>query len=484
MYTWLDIRSPEDFAQLHQQLDAVFGSKRVVEILTNGINSAVCGVLIERSYIDKDYRSTYYHFYAKMGREYRSDCVRLHFFDAAVSFDAEALDLRCDDNPEHHYYGYMVLRPTMVSTIGRTVLSPDVRRDAKGMVITSKHKVHLLGRTLRLHGFPSMDQHADIAVCAHVACWSILRHYSERYALHRELLVHDIKVMAHQFDPGGLVPGNGLDVYEAERVFLAAGTYPLLVSKHPKSPDDFYAQMLAYLDSGFPLFVAMEGKGHAIVTIGRSWRDEANAAAGLTGENASSRVSNFTVIDDNYLPYRCVPVHEVPDCQYSADDFDRFIVPLPEKIFYPASAVGPYAKNFAKYLRSHMPLPPEDETVTRYFITTVAALRQFVRDNASQLGPELVAAVMQLETAQFVWVVEYASAAQWARGEIAARAVLDASASPRDSAPLWMAHGMQTAIFFDRSTVPPQASVIALTTQAGASLGRMEQNLRPILQRP
>lgn len=485
MYTWLEIRAATDFAQLHAVLDPVFDTRRVVEILTNGINAAVCGVLIERAYVDKDYRSTYYHFYAKMGREYRSDCVRLHFFDASVSFDERNLDLRCDDSkPEHHYFGYMVLRPTMVATIGRTVLSPDVRRDAKGMVIASSHKVHLVGRTMHLRGFPSMDQHADIAVCAHVACWSILRHYSERYALHRELLVHDIKVMAHQFDPGGLVPGNGLDVYEAERVFLAAGTYPLLVSKNPKSPDDFYSQLLAYLDSGFPLFVAMEQKGHAIVLIGRSWRDEV-AAGDQPAGNAWSRVANVTVIDDNYLPYRCVPVVATPDnTSYAASDFDRFIVPLPEKIFYPASAVGTYAKSFARYLRSCMAMPEEDQTVIRYFITTVAALRHFVRENASQLGSELVVAVMQLETAQFVWVVEYASPDQWARGEIAARAVLDASASPRDSAPIWMAHGMQTAIFFDRSIVPTQAGVIGLTTQAGARLSRMEQNLRPILQRP
>ena len=70
MYEWIDIQSPADFAKLGGVLDAVFQTKRVVDILTNGINSAVRGVLIERSYVDKDYRSTYYHFYAKMGREY------------------------------------------------------------------------------------------------------------------------------------------------------------------------------------------------------------------------------------------------------------------------------------------------------------------------------------------------------------------------------------------------------------------------------
>ena len=52
------------------------------------------GVLIERNYVDKDYRSTYYNFYAKKGQWYRPDCVRLHFFDETVAFDSDALKLR------------------------------------------------------------------------------------------------------------------------------------------------------------------------------------------------------------------------------------------------------------------------------------------------------------------------------------------------------------------------------------------------------
>lgn len=485
MYRWISILSADDFSQLAAALAPEFGPDRVVQILRDGINSAVQGVLIEDGYVDKDYRSTYYHFYSKMGRPYRADCVRLHFFDSVVTFDPDTLDLLCADRaPNDHYFGYMVLRPTMVATIGRTVMSSDVRMGARGQVIHALHKVHLLGHKLHWYGFPSMDQHADIAVCAHVACWSILRHYSELYSQHRELLVHDITLMAHQFDPGGLVPANGLDVFEAERVFQAAGTYPLLVSKNPKSPQSFYRQLLAYLDSGFPLFVAMEKThGHAVVAIGRSWRSETPEAPPLSGGNAWDRVETVTVIDDNYLPYRNVPAAAITGAEYTAESFDRFIVPLPEKIFYPASAVDKQAASFATLLRKVMDMPAPDDTVVRYFVTTVSALRGFARANGSQLGVELVALIMQLQTTQFVWIVEYASTEQWARGEISARSVLDASASPQDSAVAWMAHGRNTAIFLDRSIVPAAAKVIALSQLHGAPLSRMESNLRPVKQR-
>ena len=51
------------------------------------------GVLVEHGYVDKDYRSTFYNFYARMGRQYRPDCVRLHFFDGAVWYDEARTDI-------------------------------------------------------------------------------------------------------------------------------------------------------------------------------------------------------------------------------------------------------------------------------------------------------------------------------------------------------------------------------------------------------
>lgn len=204
MYTWMPLSSGADLAQLANHISPEYAPDQVAKKLIVGISSAVKGVLIERNYIDKDYRSTYYNFYAKKGQRYRVDCVRLHFFDQTVTFDERSFRLSCPDNRlGDHYFGYMVLRPTGIATIGRSVLSPDVRSGANGFIITAAHKIHLLGYKLTVEGFPSMDQHVDISVCAHAACWSILRHYSERYSTYREFLIHDITMMAHQFNPGG-----------------------------------------------------------------------------------------------------------------------------------------------------------------------------------------------------------------------------------------------------------------------------------------
>jgi hypothetical protein len=166
---------------------------------------------------------------------------------------------------------------------------------------------------------------------------------------------------------------------------------------------------------------------------------------------------------------------------YSAEAFDAFIVPLPEKIFYPASAVERQSLQFYLLLRGADPtLPAPQDILRRYFVTTVAALRRFATERRSELGDNLVNMIMRLKTAQFVWVVEYASDQQWQNGHVAARAIVDATASPHDPMPVWFAHDERRAIHFDRTSANVTMTAADLNRPAGVPLGRMEQNLRPV----
>lgn len=482
MYKWIPLNSSADLKLLENHISAEYEPKRVCSRLADGISDAVKAVLIEGNYIDKDYRSTYYNFYSKKGQQYRTDCVRLHFFDQTVTFDENALKLGCGDKRlDDHYFGYMVLRPTGIATIGRSVLSPDVRSGAKGSIITADHKVHLLGYKLSIQGFPSMDQHIDISVCAHAACWSILRHYSEKYNIYREFHTHDITLMAQQFNPGGLVPSKGLEVSHAERVFLEAGTFPFHVARSDilgKNDISFYRQLNAYVESGFPLFAAMHAEGHAVAVAGYEWRTPVNT--GVPGiRYVWDEVTSLVVVDDNHLPYLSIPVSGGE--LYSAENIDAFIVPLPEKVFYPADAVDRMAPTLYR-LANIIELPPEDETIIRYFITTGSALRRFMRDKQSEFDPKLVEVVMKLPFAQFVWIVEFATEAQWGVGQIAARAVIDATASLREDVPLWLFHNRKQALVFGRRKVGSADDglrALKLSGMEHTAFTRMDQNLRP-----
>jgi hypothetical protein len=481
MYTWLPLATSADLAALVGEISAEYDPKKVVDKLMTGLSGAVKAVLIERNYIDKDYRSTYYNFYAKKGQFYRSDCVRLHFFDETVTFDAQALKLGGHAEPElgDHYFGYIVLRPTGIATIGRSVVSPDVRTGASGSIITANHKVHILGYRLTVQGFPSMDQHIDISVCAHAACWSILRHYSERYSIYREFLTHDITMMAQQFDPGGLVPSKGLQVSHAERVFQEAGTFPVHVARSNKNDVAFYRQLHAYVESGFPLFAAMHQRGHAMAIVGYEWRPAVPAAI-TAMRYAWDEVKSIVVVDDNYLPYQTIETQAgVP---YAVGDIDTFIVALPEKIFYPADAVDRLAPTLFRLAPLLGGLPSKDEVIIRYFITTGSGLRHFIRSRESEFDPKLTEIIMTLPFAQFVWVVEIATAEDWASGQISARAVLDATASLREIMPFWLFHNRTTALIFDRDRVGAGIDgirALGLSGMERTALTRWDQNLRP-----
>ena len=492
-YTWLKIHIAEDYDKLSDILEVEYGPKKIAVDLKKNISGEVGALLVEHDYIDKDYRSTFYNYYAKMGRPYRSVCVRIHFFDREVEYCDSPINLKGpDDWLDYRYFGYVVLRPTIEHTLGRSVLSPRIRIGARGNVIQSQHKVHLIGQTLMARGFPSMSQPADIAVCAHVSCWAILRHYSEQYSQPQELLVHDVTRLAKPFDPGGLTPSLGLTVYEAERIFQAAGCYPFMVVKNceedpsgDSQDTSFYAQLLSYLESGFPLFVALENEGHAIVIVGYSWLEP---PCGMSGDNPHvwTQVEGLSAVDDNLLPYSTVIIggEEVPGAvspAYTARDFTAFIVPLPEKIYYPAHAVESFSRGaLYRSYKAKLSLPDEIILLRRYFITTISALRRYVRKNRSQMGEELVSLFMHMRTAQFVWVIEYASEQQWAQEHIAARAVIDASASPTDEHPMWLCHNHELAIVFDRSSGKPSGKEVELDRPECTPLGRMEDNLRPV----
>ena len=486
-YDWLAIDKPDDYEKLEKILDVEFDPNTIIKQLKENISGEVNYILVEHDYVDKDYRSTFYNFYAKKGRPYRNDCVRLHFFDKDVRYNEEHLELSsADGRLEDHYFGYIVLRPTIVATLGRSILSPRIRVGAQGQAIQSRHHVHILGYTLSVWGFPSMAQHTDIAVCAHVSCWAILRHYSESYSQHSELLVHDITRLAKPFDPGGLTPSLGLTVYEAERIFQAAGCFPLVVVKQGVKDLSFYAQLLGYLESGFPLFVEMKDVRHAIVASGYSWR-KAPTRSTENNSHVWSQVEILLAVDDNRFPYSIVNLKpdSLPSSNpetYTAEDFSAFIVPLPEKIFYPAQAIDSFSSGAMYQLyRNVLDLSEEENLLRRYFITTVSALRRFAREHQSQMGDILVNLIMYLKTAQFVWVVEYATEKEWGQNHITARAVVDATASPNDEQPIWLLHNHELAIIFDRSSGKPNGRGVALERPSNTPLPRMEQNLRPVM---
>lgn len=449
MYTWIDIRSPDDLDQLLRELGAEYNPPEVVNQLKGQLSEEVKGILLESHYVDKDYRSTYYEFYSKKGLRYSAFCVRLHFFKQGVTLTDDRSLQVTEGILGERYVGYMVLRPTPIAPIGRTVLSIHAKSGFAGAIIDGHHGVHLLGYPrLEVDGFPYMQQHTDISVCAHAVCWSILRHYNQRHRNYAEFLVADVTRMASAGNPGGLIPSRGLGIDQACRVFSRAGLYPDVYHKDEVGGYRFYRFLNAYVESGFPVFAALETRPHAITVIGQGQPD-LDAFVGVSDSILFSweAINSFVVVDDNYMPYLTI------DCldggPYKITDIGTFIVPLPEKIYLPAEAVDKHVVHLLEYGFPELDLSHLIQPVVRYFVTTSAKLRAYARGQTA-LPRALFQILMDLALPQFVWVVQIASMADWRRNRCNVLCILDATASAYDEEPFFLIQDRRRAFVYDR----------------------------------
>jgi len=124
--------------------------KRGLGKFEQALGDSVKTVLVERHYIDKDYRDTFSNYHSKRFQTPDSRCNRLHFFneifDKAALVDVERM--------QRSYLGYSVVRPTRPNCVGRTLIYPVDSRMGEAHIRTCSEKIHLLGVSLEVHGFP------------------------------------------------------------------------------------------------------------------------------------------------------------------------------------------------------------------------------------------------------------------------------------------------------------------------------------------
>ena len=82
-------------------------------------------VVFEYNYVDKDYQDEFSSYYSKSFKNYARRCTRLHFFSCPMP-KPDPLDFR--RYPAGAYLGFIVLRPTDLQRMGRTILKPTVTK--------------------------------------------------------------------------------------------------------------------------------------------------------------------------------------------------------------------------------------------------------------------------------------------------------------------------------------------------------------------
>jgi len=398
--------------------------------LVAALNTSVKCVAVERHYIDKDYRDTFFNFHSKRFSTPNSRCLRLHFFNRSIA----RAELKESTKVNGAYLGYSIIRPTKPNCIGRTLLDPVSRGPASGFAALCEEHVSILGCELKIRGFPFISQDADVTVCAQSALWMLLRYYSNRYNVYPETYPFQIGNLTKDYSVGRVVPTSGLYVWQMAEALRRLG-FGSVIYTRALYRTQFDHLLYTYVESGIPVLAGT--KDHVLVAFGHR-SDFSITPPAAPGPIFTSQFNSALIInDDNAVPYQLL--HEngaisgpgAQSSRFKFTDVVDFVVPLPEKVFLPAegfktvvTAILEKSDEFGVKVLS--PELQKERLVLRLFLTSGRSFKKHLAERG--MGhPQVEDMYRNLPLPHFIWVCEISHASHYAKHEILGEILWDAT---------------------------------------------------------
>lgn len=439
----INIYEVKNFKKLWDYIPVEYLSISLMEQFESCFSDDIKTLLIEYPYIDKDYRSTYYAFYAKRHRSYDQFCFRIHLFSKDIQVD----ELH---NKAKYYLGSIVLRPTEITSMGRTLLSPKSIRDFSGYICETQFENNILGVPFTISTFPHIMQDSDVTICAHAVCWMIARYYSEKYTVYPERLTYDIVEAVKDISFGRNIPSHGLTLGQVSEVLTSIGFFPEIFARELYDNTDFFYDILySYVESGIPIVAAMRNKEHAISIIGHG-----NIAKAMDFKNKEHRLSfiptrllinSLIVNDDNCLPFKKINFSN--NEKYNINDIDAFVVPLYEKMYLNAENV---LKFYPFIVKNSFLSIPKDTLVARVYMTSSKSYKREIHSHKN-LPLNMLKAQLELPMPKFVWIIELSTPVQYDLQMVDYRWIIDSTANQYETMPFIFIHDKKKMIINDRA---------------------------------
>jgi hypothetical protein len=372
----------------------------------------------------------------------------MHFFEDTIVSDEDipgAVD---------SYLGSIVLRPTEVATLGRTLLSPKAVKGFKGYICQTEFENNLNGVSLKVKTFPHIMQDTDVTICAHAVCWMIARYYSERYTLYPERLTFDIATAVTDVSSGRTIPSRGITLGQVSEILTSVGFQTeVFVRDLYEDTSFFYDILYSYVESGIPVVAAMNGKEHAVAIIGHGPVQSAVTTANATNPppeflNARHCSQSLVINNDNCLPFHYLAANDQIQTNYKLNDVDGFVVPLYEKMYLAADNV---LKIYPKWVTGNLVKLKRTLTyITRVFMTSSKSYKRSVAASKS-MDPVFREAQLDLPLPKFIWIVELAEPSVYDKKQVNYRWILDATANSYEKYPFLLIHDDEKMIINDRA---------------------------------
>ena len=272
-------------------------------------------MVMEKEYVDSDYRRAYQRFYARAFPNYSRHATRLHFFSANITPRSLAnLERR---KISESYLGYCVVRPLRTRRVGRTVLHPGVAEPQADLPLAlSEFDVNLAGSRLKVTGAPFLEQDTRVGCCASCAIWMSTMMAGPRFGL-PTATVADITELATEYAPGERVLGStGLSWGEMETALRKMGYNPLTLGVSNR--ESALRAIHPYLEGGIApiLLITLEDGGlHAAVAVGHAYdpAQQVGEMAEVRWEGRSIRfrrssewINYLLIHDDQRGPFRAM----------------------------------------------------------------------------------------------------------------------------------------------------------------------------------
>jgi hypothetical protein len=447
-----DISTPAFMERLRKAALPFGGNTRSLEATLNALGSpplSCHSVIFEYEYVDQDYQDEFAAFYSKAFKTYSPRCVRLHFFAAKIPTGTR-LDFA---KYRKTYLGFIVLRPTDLQRMGRTVVRPTIAdKETEFIHCTAEFKTHILGDEFSVKGMPFMQQDTQVGACAQASLWMLARYMSRRFGA-RDFLPAEINQLAKShMAMGRPLPAelglNWIQMLDAlQGMGFSALSYSLQgmdscahhveaafpidtaaddgkrreqrsVQRSAKLADITYR----YIESGFPVILGTAD--HALVAIGHTY----DAAKSV--KVAIQRIPAFFVHNDNSGPYLKMPIFEDDADLLCFKEVQDIIAVLPREVTLRGEEAESMAVARIERLLNQK-LPP---TNTQTFFDMMAkrrpdiasalttleyrtflipsvefqdALRKDVK--AHRLDKKVGETLIKLDYPKFVWVTEVSS---------------------------------------------------------------------------
>jgi hypothetical protein len=395
---------------------------------SNGAKTAI----VESDYFDRDYLSELMAFHAKTFDDLPHRAQRIHFFSERIR---ERRIWRLSDDQRASYLGYIILRPRLGASVGRTMLKPP--KGLEEVTTTSVvDTVHLFGQRLHVSAVPFMQQDARLLTCSHIAAW--ICHYTavlDGLDVARRP-VAEFNLMANpSIGLGRSIPSVGLSHYQITDLLRLFGLPPVFYDikqlndgdRPPQWPDRTegnHARVARiccrYINSGLPVIVVLSDEEHP------NRAAHAAVVCGYARNHSKGNGSDTSLLihDDQRGPYlwiHHVDQHTVAETRYG---WKLLIAPLPDGLWLTGESAERWGAGWLLESALSVTEPPKggiripeakmllDEkeagemTLRSYAISS----SRFKRRVAKNCGDNrTVEEYMYLAMPKYVWVVEAVS---------------------------------------------------------------------------